>query len=187
MRDVVSSTGYDDETKTGLHYQQMNVVCAISEQSHDLASAISMYYSPQDDHRDAMSLPAGETGTAHGYATDELSNLGLSEDLVATNTLMPASQLIAQALAKRLTKVQKSGEIAWLKPDGKVEVTLVYGMSEKGKKMCFPKRIARVAIHMPGWDADVGLDAMNAELKEKVVDVVLGKKGTFKPSNRRFL
>ena len=72
VRETLFNTGYDDEAKHGLDYQNMNVVCAISEISHEMATAISMYYSPKEEQRASMVVPIGECGSGVGYATDEM-------------------------------------------------------------------------------------------------------------------
>ena len=88
-----------------------------------------------------------------GYATDE------------TPDLMPLPIMLAHALVKRLTDVRRSGGIAWLRPDGKAQVSVEYRDGE-------PARITTVVVAAQ-HDGDVAPDEIEAAIREKVIGPVL--------------
>ena len=96
---------------------------------------------------------AGDQGMMFGYASDE------------TDELMPASIHFAHALTQRLAQVRKSGELPWVRPDGKSQVTIEFD----GDK---PVRIHTVVISTQ-HDADVHQEDLVAGVAEKVVKAVL--------------
>ncbi|CAD7952200.1 unnamed protein product [Amoebophrya sp. A120] len=164
VRKTLQNCGYDSEEKTGMDYRSANVVIAISEQSPDLASALSLYYGGGKSE-EAIQIPNGDFGTGSGYATDESG----------ADHFMPVSCKLANALASQLTVARKSGQLPWLKPNGKVQVTFVYRRDEKSGSLK-PVRIYRIMVHNSGWDGKVSLPEMQLQIKQFVIDVVLGKR-----------
>ncbi len=106
-RDVLRGIGYKGEGD-GIHPDQCAVLTTIDEQAGDIAKGVD-------------TGGAGDQGMMFGYATDE------------TPSLMPLPITLAHNLTKRLAKVRKSGELPWVRPDGKAQVSVEYhdGMPER--------------------------------------------------------
>ena len=99
---------------------------------------------------------AGDQGMMFGYACDE------------TEELMPLAISLSHKMAKKLTQVRKSGELNYLLPDGKTQVTVEY---ENGE----PKRIDAVVVSSQ-HTADVSLDKLRADILEKVIKATIPEK-----------
>ena len=100
IRGAIRKIGYTD-AKAGLDADTAGVTVAINRQSPDIAMGVD-------------TGGAGDQGMMFGYATDE------------TDDLMPTPILLAHRLTKRLADLRRSGEIPWLRPDGKSQVTVAY-------------------------------------------------------------
>ncbi|CAD7923127.1 unnamed protein product [Amoebophrya sp. A25] len=165
VRKTLQDCGYDSEEKTGIDFRSVNVVIAISEQSPDLTSALNLYYGGSGGTKfseESIAMPNGEFASATGYATDE------------TPDFMPASWKLATALARQLSASRRGGSIGWLKPNGKVQVTMRYRKRKDGGLE--PVDVFRIAVHNSGWDPATSLPKMQEDLRQKVVDVVVGTK-----------
>ena len=114
-RDVVRRIGYD-RAKYGFDCETCGVLNLIHEQSPDIAQGVDESYDAQAGRTtDPLDLVgAGDQGMMFGYATDE------------TATLMPMPHYLASRMAERLSAVRKSGELDYLRPDGKTQVTVRY-------------------------------------------------------------
>ena len=150
VRRTVERIGYTDPNY-GFDYRSCAVMTAIDEQSPDIAMGVNQSFEYQNGDTDAADLiGAGDQGMMFGYACDE------------TPELMPAPISMAHQLSRRLASVRKSGELAWLRPDGKSQVTVEY--DEAGKILRCPAIVISTQ-----HDPEVDLK----ELREAVVETII--------------
>ncbi|MGH3357097.1 MAG: methionine adenosyltransferase [Nocardioidaceae bacterium] len=155
VRQRVLSIGYDS-SKKGFDGDSCGVQISIGSQSSDIALGVDTgYESRSEGSQDPLDRQgAGDQGLMFGYASDE------------TPELMPLPITIAHRLAERLSEVRKDGTMAYLRPDGKTQVTVEYD----GERAV---RIDTVVVSTQ-HAADIDLDAMLApDIKKHVVEEVL--------------
>jgi len=155
VRDTVLSIGYDHHDM-GFDGNTCGVSVAIDEQSPDIAMGVdTAYESRTGEDTDPYALQgAGDQGMMFGYATDE------------TPSLMPTPIYLAHRMAQRLADVRKSGEVAYLRPDGKTQVTVAY---EDG----VPKAITAVVISTQ-HRAEIDLSTLlRPDIEEQVIQPLL--------------
>jgi len=143
-REVVLDIGYSDSTM-GFDGRTCGVLNAIGKQSADIAQGVN--------REDPRSQGAGDQGMMFGYATNE------------TDVLMPAPITYSHRLVKRQAEVRKSGELAWLRPDAKSQVTFVY---EDDK----PVGIEAVVLSTQ-HSADVSNEDLHEGVMESIIKPVL--------------
>jgi S-adenosylmethionine synthetase len=138
-----------DRSKYGFDCDTCGVLVAIDEQSPDIAMGVNNSLEKKEAGSDEVDFGAGDQGLMFGYACNE------------TEELMPLPISLAHKLALRLSQVRKSGSLAYLRPDGKTQVTVEYHDNR-------PVRVDTVVIssqHSPVVDHD----QIEKDLIEKVV------------------
>ena len=172
VRNTIKNIGYTDPSY-GFDYQSCGVMVAIDEQSSDISAGVSHALETRssvmsDD--EVESLGAGDQGMMVGYACDE------------TPELMPLPMALSHQLTQKLSEVRKSGELKYLRPDGKSQVTVEYS---KG----IPKRVHTVLLSNQ-HDPDVENEIIEKDLIEKVAkdiipsDLLIDTRFIVNPSGR---
>jgi S-adenosylmethionine synthetase len=161
VRRKIADIGYT-HSEWGFDAWTCGIVVAIDEQSPDIARGVDASYEVQHDPGDDDPLDlvgAGDQGMMFGYATSE------------TAELMPLPIVLAHKICKRLAEVRKVGELPYLRPDGKAQVTVRYEVDENGSQR--PVEIERLLIstqHADGCDAET---LIKPDLIERVLHPIL--------------
>ncbi|HUR39416.1 MAG TPA: methionine adenosyltransferase [Planctomycetota bacterium] len=146
VRQTVKEIGYDS-SEIGFDYHTCAVLTAISQQSADIDGAVT------EDSGKGKELGAGDQGIMFGYASNE------------TELYMPLPIDLARKIVWRAADVRLNGEVSWLRPDGKAQVTIEYD----GDK---PVRIHTVVASMQ-HNPQVSQKQIERDLIEKVIKPVL--------------
>lgn len=113
VRETIKEIGYTDGD-TGFDYENVAVLTSLIEQSADIAQGVDKASEYREGSDPFDQIGAGDQGMVFGYADNE------------TDSYLPVSVAMAQALAKRLAQVRKEGILDYLRPDGKTQVTVEY-------------------------------------------------------------
>ncbi len=154
VRETILGIGYDSSAN-GFDGARCGVSVSIGQQSNDIAggvfNSLEAREGRQEDDYDLQG--AGDQGLMFGYASDE------------TPSYMPVPIWLAHRLSERLTEVRKNGELAYLRPDGKTQVTVGYDGDR-------PVSVETVVISSQHADG-ASLDQLRADLAAHVVDPVM--------------
>ncbi len=153
VRETIRRVGFDN-AETDIDYKTCKVLLNISKQSADIAMGVDKSLEDKQGKR-TESEGAGDQGMMFGFATDE------------TEDYMPMPIDLAHKLAKRLTDVRKEKIIDYIRPDGKVQVTVEY---KDGK----PSRIDTIVVSTQHKDK-IDMDMLKADIKKYVIEPVVPK------------
>ena len=154
VRDTVREIGYD-RAKYGFDCDTCAVITALDKQSADIALGVDNSLESKEGKDETGQIGAGDQGMMFGYACNE------------TEEYMPLAISLAHKLTRKLSEVRKSGEISYIRPDGKSQVTVVY---EDGK----PVAVDTVVVSTQHSD-NVTLDVIKKDVMEKVILPVIPK------------
>ncbi|MEG1524757.1 MAG: methionine adenosyltransferase [Clostridia bacterium] len=154
VRQVANDVGYN-KPEYGFDANTLAVITALNSQSADIALGVNQALEAKHGETDdKYCTGAGDQGMMFGYACDE------------TKVLMPLPIYLAHALTRKLADVRKSGEISYLRPDGKSQVTVEYDGD-------IPVRVDTVVISAQHDDVD--MDMLKKDIQEKVIFPTLPK------------
>ena len=160
VRNTIKEIGYDSSEK-GFDCNTCGVIVALDEQSSDIAMGVDKALEAKEgknentlSNEEIEAIGAGDQGMMFGYATNE------------TPEFMPYPIALAHKLTRKLTEVRKNGTLAYLRADGKSQVSVEY--DEKG---C-PKRIDAIVISSQHAE-DVTQEQIHADIKKYVIDTVV--------------
>jgi S-adenosylmethionine synthetase len=156
VRQTIADIGYT-QSRVGFDAETCGVSVSIDEQSPDIALGVDKSYEAKESGRsdDFDKIGAGDQGMMFGYACRE------------TAELMPLPIVLAHNLTQMLAAERKNGNITWLRPDGKSQVTVEYD----GNK---PVRVDAVVISAQ-HEPEVPLETIRSEVRERIIDQVIPK------------
>ncbi len=155
-RETIKEIGYDDSAK-GFDGNTCAVLVALDQQSADIAMGVDKALEARENQmtdEQLEAIGAGDQGMMFGYATNE------------TEEYMPYAISLAHKLTKKLTEVRKDGTLAYLRADGKSQVSVEY--DENGKV----KRLEAIVISTQ-HDEKVTQEQIHADIRKYVIDAVV--------------
>ena len=153
VRNIIREIGYTDAS-IGFDADDCEIEIRLEEQSADIAMGVDKALEAKEGIEEDDNNGAGDQGMMFGYATNE------------TETLMPFPIYMAHQITRELARLRKSGELPYLRPDGKAQVSVEY--DENGK----PFRIEAVVCstqHSP----EVTQEQLRKDIREKLFDKIL--------------
>jgi S-adenosylmethionine synthetase len=148
VRDTVRDIGYI-HSDYGFDYETCGTLISIKEQSKDIAQGVNEALEVRGEALEVEELGAGDQGMMFGFACRE------------TPELMPLPIALAHRMARRLAEARKSGQLPYLRPDGKTQVTVEYANG-------VPVRVRTVVVSAQ-HDPDVRIDRLQDDLSEAVI------------------
>lgn len=154
VRETVKEIGYT-RAKFGFDGDTVAVLVAIDEQSPDIAQGVDQALEARDGANDSLDeIGAGDQGLMFGFAVDE------------TPELMPLPIALSHRLVRRLSELRKTGELPYLRPDSKSQVTVEYDEENQ------PKRVDAVVISTQHDDA-IDNVTLRHDVMEKVIKHII--------------
>lgn len=148
-RETIKKIGYDKE-EYGFDYKTVQIECRLNKQSPDIAMGVDDSIEHRDTAERYDTIGAGDQGLMFGYAGSE------------TEEKMPLAITLSHKLCKKLAEVRKAGEVSYLRPDGKAQVTVEY--NDKG----VPFRVDAVVLSTQ-HDDDVTTEQLREDMKKYVI------------------
>lgn len=156
VRKTVREIGYDKEAY-GFNADTCKVIVRLDKQSEDIAMGVNMALEAKEKNmsdEELEAIGAGDQGMMFGYASNE------------TEEYMPYPIALAHKLCRQLTLVRKDGILAYLRPDGKSQVTIEY--DENGK----PKHLSAVVLSTQ-HDPEITQEQIHIDIKKYVLDPII--------------
>lgn len=156
VRKTVREIGYDKEAY-GFNADTCEVIVRLDKQSEDIAMGVNMALEAKEKNmsdEELEAIGAGDQGMMFGYASNE------------TEEYMPYPIALAHKLCRQLTLVRKDGILAYLRPDGKSQVTVEY--DENGK----PKHLSAVVLSTQ-HDPEITQEQIHIDIKKYVLDPII--------------
>lgn len=156
VRQTIKEVGYD-RAKFGFDCDTCGVIVALDEQSKDIALGVDKALEAKENKmsdEEIDAIGAGDQGMMFGFASNE------------TEEYMPYPIALAHKLARQLTKVRKDGTLAYLRPDGKTQVTVEYGQDGR------PARLEAVVLSTQ-HDENVTQEKIHEDIKKYVFDEII--------------
>ena len=150
VRNTIKEVGFED-SKTDIDYRTCKIIVNLSKQSSDIALGVDK--SLEEKQGKTESLGAGDQGLMFGFACNE------------TKELMPLPISLAHKLAKQLSIVRKENIIDYIKPDGKVQVTIEYDND-------VPVRVDTIVVSTQHKE-NADLNVLKKDIKEKVINKIV--------------